>query len=231
MAVNFLYHYQHTPMDSGFRTRPITRMAPRRSAYAPRLGRNIAVCLLVVAVVSTLATMVDSVDAEASPYTFKPIRSYRRIVVPKHEFYVWKDAPAYKNERLAYYQGVLRDRNVPEDHIKMLVAQIIQENGSLSESHTTGDNGCAVGILQYNACAHHHVSAKRFLEIYPEWNDWRYQLDRMADMVADRERIYDGNIRWIVIHHNHPACAKRRCTDTKAGYYADVSSRLSLLTL
>lgn len=115
-----------------------------------------------------------------------------------------------------------------KDHLKLLVAQLIQENGSLSESHTTGDKGCAVGIIQYNACVHHKMSAKTFLKKFPEWQSWEYQLERMADMVANRYEIYDGNIKQVVIHHNRPASAKLG-RDTPAGYFKAVSARTSLL--
>lgn len=115
------------------------------------------------------------------------------------------------------------------DKLKLLTAQIIQENGSLSEN-VHGDQGCSVGVLQYNACVHHKMSAKRFLEVYPEWKSWEYQFERMADMVANRMEIYNGNMRQIVIHHNHPACAKRNCSDTKAGYYKTIKAKTSLLT-
>lgn len=143
--------------------------------------------------------------------------------------WAWKDAPAYKNDRLKAYQGMLKARGITDpDKLKLLTAQIIQENGSLSEN-VHGDNGCSVGVLQYNACVHHNQSAKKFLETHPEWKSWEYQFERMADMVADRMEIYDGNMKQVVVHHNGPAFAKRG-VDTPAGYYKSVLSRTSLLT-
>jgi len=152
----------------------------------------------------------------------------------KQTVYQWKDAEPYKNERLAYYQLQLRNRGInKESDLKLLTAQIIQENGSLSEN-VHGDGGCSVGVLQYNACAHHNMSAKRFLETHPEWKDWKFQFDRMADMVADRYGIYDGNMKSVVIRHNCPKCVNSKQAKWKTigeNYYADVSSRLSLLSL
>lgn len=151
-----------------------------------------------------------------------------KVPVGSNSTWTWKDAPPYKNERLAAYQGMLKARGITDpDNLKLLTAQIIQENGSLSEN-VHGDKGCSVGVLQYNACVHHHVSAKRFLELHPEWKSWEYQMERMADMVADRMEIYEGDIRRIVIHHNCPACAKAG-KDSKAGYYTAVKSNLPLL--
>jgi len=155
---------------------------------------------------------------------------------PHSDTWQWKAAPAYKNERLAYYQRQLLKKGITNrEHQKLLVAQLIQEAGSLSET-TIGDGGCSFGILQYNACVHHGMSAKNFLAKpqWKEWNDWRYQLDRMADMVAERYELYDGNIKLVVTHHNCPACAISP-SDPKWGpigrkYYGDVSKRLGLLT-
>lgn len=144
----------------------------------------------------------------------------------------------YKNERLLYYQQDLdkkRPENVKDaDWIelkKYAVAQLLQENGGLSEDHTSGDKGCAVGIPQYNACEHAKMNAKQFLTKYPAWQDWRYQLEQMSDMVLKRWQIYNGNIFRVIVHHNCPACAKRNA-DSKSGYFRiEVSQRLKEITL
>lgn len=145
--------------------------------------------------------------------------------------FIWKDAPAYKNDILKLYQKKLAARGITNrDHLKLLVSQIIQENGALDPLHTTGDKGCAVGIIQYNACIHARVSAKRFLQLHPEWKTADFQLERMADMVADRYATYHGDIKRVITHHNRPATARAGNKDTPAGYFRAVSSRLSLLT-
>ena len=69
------------------------------------------------------------------------------------------------------------------------------------------------------------------LEKHPEWKDWKFQMERMADMVAERYALYDGNMKQVVTHHNSPVAAKRG-VDTAAGYYSKVvkmSSRLASL--
>jgi hypothetical protein len=143
--------------------------------------------------------------------------------------WAWSGAPAYKNERLAYYQGLLKAKGITDPaHLRLLTAQLVQEAGSLSES-TVGDHGCSFGILQFNACAHAGIKAAAYLKKHPEWTGWQYQLDRMADMVADRYAMYDGNILQTVVHHNRPTSA-RAGRDTPAGYFRSISHKTSLLT-
>lgn len=143
---------------------------------------------------------------------------------------LWVGAEPYKNERLHAYQKMLAARGITDPgHVKLLLAQIIQENGSLSET-VHGDGGCSVGLVQYNACVHHGLNAKRFLQKYPEWKTWEYQLERMADMVAERYEMYNGDIKRVIVHHNRPVSAKAG-RDTPAGYYRAVASRTSLLSL
>lgn len=142
----------------------------------------------------------------------------------------WDGAPEYKNERLAYYQRLLQDRGITSKiYLQILTAQLIQENGSLSES-VHGDNGCSVGIVQYNACVHNNQNAQAFLRDHPEWKDWKYQMQEMAEMVSKRIVAYHGNIRLVVIAHNCPACAIKG-KDSKAGYYQSVLSRTHLLSI
>jgi len=137
----------------------------------------------------------------------------------------------YKTGRLAAYQRMLRARGITDKkQLRLLTAQLLVENGALSET-IHGDNGCSVGIPQYNACVHHGMKAERFLEKHPEWKDWKFQMERMADMVAERYALYDGNMKQVVTHHNSPVAAKRG-VDTAAGYYSKVvkmSSRLASL--
>jgi hypothetical protein len=146
---------------------------------------------------------------------------------PNHDLvYIWRDAEPYKNDILKAYQKKLNKRGITDT--KLFVAQLIQENGSLDPLHTTGDHGCAVGIIQFNACIHAKVSAKRFLQLHPEWKSTDYQLEQMADMVAARYTKYDGDIMRTVVAHNRPVPANAG-RDTPAGYFRSVSSRTSLL--
>ncbi len=142
--------------------------------------------------------------------------------------YIWKDAPAYKNERLEAYQQMLAKRGITKSSdVKLLTAQLIQEAGSLDEK-TIGDHGCSFGIIQFNACSHAGVTAATYLKRHPEWKDWRYQLEQMADMVSARYTLYHGNIKQIIVHHNRPSDAKAN-RDTKAGYFKSITARTSLL--
>lgn len=143
--------------------------------------------------------------------------------------YVWKNAPEYKNERLRAYQRMLKARGITnKDHLRLLVAQLIQEAGSLSET-TIGDSGCSLGIPQLNTCVHHNQKAETFLKSNPEWGDWRHQLEWMADRTATNYQRFDQNVRLTIIAHNCPACA-RAGKDSRAGYFRAVTARLSLLT-
>lgn len=122
--------------------------------------------------------------------------------------YVWSGAEAYKNERLAYYQQLLSDRGItdPKD-VKLLTANLIVENGALDEN-TNGDSGCSVGIPQRYVCQFGY-SAKSFRKKYPEWNDWRFQLEWMADHTSQNYQKYDGDVFRTIVSHNSPAAAAR----------------------
>jgi hypothetical protein len=169
--------------------------------------------------------------AEAETFAFAP-----KITIPKLRPIAtgsyWKliHEEPYKNARLAEYQDMLRARGITDPQaLKLLVAQLYQENGAVTADRI-GDHGCSFGLIQFNACVHEHVTAKRFLQLHPEWQDYRFQLAVMADSVADRYRQFHGNMMQVIVAHNSPAAA-RRGTDTKAGYFRAVSKRLALLTL
>ena len=170
---------------------------------------------------------------ETKRYIFNPNVYIQNIIFP--ETY-WKltgpESEPYKVDRLREYQQMLKDRGITNiNHLRLLASQLFSENGSLSETHTKGDHGCAVGIVQYNACSHNGMSAKRFLQVYPEWVDYKYQLRWMADAVDQRYKRFHGNIRLVIISHDSPACAEHSCRDTKAGYFSTVSKKANLFTL
>lgn len=122
--------------------------------------------------------------------------------------YEWNQAPAYKNERLAYYQQLLVERGITnKDHRKLLTANLIVENGALDEN-TNGDSGCSVGIPQRYVCQFGY-SAKSFRKKYPEWNDWRFQLEWMADHTAGNYEKWSGDVFRTIVSHNSPAAAAR----------------------
>lgn len=132
--------------------------------------------------------------------------------------FTWSGAEQYKVDRLHEYQNMLCEAGITDpEAIKAFSAQLMQEGGAWN-ADTLGDNGCSLGIIQFNACAHFGVKALKFLENNPEWGDYRYQLRWMVDRVVERMDIYDGDIRLSVIHHNRPASA-RAGKDTARGYY------------
>lgn len=140
-----------------------------------------------------------------SPNLTRAARSgARAIQLPKS--WKWAGQPDYKQERLAYYQQLLRDRGINDmDVLRTLTANLIVENGSLSES-VNGDAGCSVGIPQRNVCQFGYT-AKSFLRTYPAWNDWRYQLEWMADHTVESYKKFDGDVFRTVVYHNRPAAA------------------------
>ncbi len=160
------------------------------------------------------------------PVRIAPAKDANELLAAAPGFYHWQGAPEYKNATLALYQRKLKARGVTDT--KLFVAQLIQEAGSLNPA-TIGDHGCSFGLIQYNACAKHRMSAASFLKKHPEWKTAETQLEWMADSVAWRMERYDS-VRLAVIAHNSPAAAARG-TDTKAGYYKAVSRRVSLLSL
>jgi hypothetical protein len=145
--------------------------------------------------------------------------------------WAWSGAPAYKNDRLRAYQDLLRARGITGmADLKLLTAQLIQENGALDET-VIGDHGCSIGILQYNVCVHHHMKAATWLKLPQNqvWKDYRFQLSVMADAVASRYQKFHGNLKQVIVAHNSPAAAARG-TDTRAGYYSSIVKRSAVLT-
>lgn len=149
----------------------------------------------------------------------------------------WEGAEPYKNDVLRLYQQKLRARGITNTRI--FVAQIVQENGAMA-ANVIGDKGCSIGIPQYNACSKHHVSAKRWIELHPEWATADHQLEWLADQVEWRTR--DLKTEWSqIVNHNCPLCVTIQPGQVKGGktyaewkaignkYYNAVSSRKKLL--
>ncbi len=165
--------------------------------------------------------------------------------------YQWTGAGTapYKNERLAYWQSVIRTKctekgyKLSNDEVKLYVMQSIQENGSLDPLHTSGDGGKAVGLPQRNV-----KNAKAWLSKNPEWNDWKTQYNWWADktcsdviMFRDKYKFKDP-VKFAIIYHNRPASAIAHSDQCLAGptdyndkgndcYFGDqVKGRAGLLT-
>lgn len=153
------------------------------------------------------------------------------IPYPQEEPY-WKLSgydTEYKNAILKDFQNMLSNAGIPRKEQRWYVSQLYQENGALDPTRL-GDHGCSFGLIQYNACAHDGISATKFMQRNPEWKDSHFQLKVMVDWIVERRKIYKGNIKRVVIHHNSPACASRNCSDTNVGYYSAISKKLALLT-
>lgn len=163
--------------------------------------------------------------AEAAP---KMVAEVSQSKCPVH-WIIKQDDPmfaAYKNARLVEYQDMLCDRGITgKNDLKLFAAQLLAENGAMSETRL-GDHGCSFGLVQYNACAHAGVGAKKFLTLHPEWLSHTFQLRYMADAVAWRYNKY-ANIQRAITAHNSPlAAAKNR----KTPYFGKVSKVASSLT-
>jgi hypothetical protein len=186
----------------------------------------------------------ELVDAQKEPVkkASKAPQSVAKVSKPSSTVWKWKDAPEYKNDVLRAYQEKLQARGIKDT--KILVAQLIQENGALSpevlgdpltvcvkkekgECVKYGVRYRSFGIIQYNSHAKHGIFADDFLAQNPEWKTIDKQLEWMADSVAWRATKYPTT-KQVVVSHNCPVCAKH-AVDSKAGYYTAVSKRLSLL--
>lgn len=144
---------------------------------------------------------------------------------PTSGLWQWQGVEAYKNDVLALYQKKLATKGVTDpETVKLLVAQIVQESGVRVDA--IGDNGCSLGLIQYNTCARHKMSAKRWLEKHPEWKTAEKQLDWMVDAVVWRLQEYP--LKLAIVAHNHPAAARK---GQVTRYYHDVANRLPLLSL
>lgn len=151
----------------------------------------------------------------------------------------WKHAPDYKNERLAYYQDKLREQGITDTNtLRWLIAQLIQENGSFNESGIYHGN-CVFGIPQINTCGRFNMKATEYLELHPEWRDWRYQVEQMAIQTKQRFDRFDGEISCGIVAHFHPynkngaSGLYKRYGNCKnhVYWYSHVAKRLSLVTI
>lgn len=136
-----------------------------------------------------------------------------------------KSYAPYKNEVLKEWQDALRARGITDkDNLQVFTAQAMQENGALSPT-VIGDNGCSLGLPQRNFCSHAGISAKTALKKWPEWNNIKFQIAWFADNTKGHMDEYQ-DIKWAVIAHNCPACARKRHQNV---YWKDVNSQKSIL--
>ena len=185
----------------------------------------------------------------AQALSFEPKLPEVQITLPVPTGWQAPKEPAYKNERLLTYQGMLRERGITNpDHLRLFASQLLVENGAISEDRD-GDpvigciakdkDGnctkrgvlyyCSIGIPQRNVCNFGYTTAS-FRRKFPAWNDWRVQMDWMTTYTAASYARFDGKAKCTIIYHNRPASALNGCRDTKAGYYGKIVSRSTSLT-
>jgi hypothetical protein len=175
---------------------------------------------------------------------FNPKLGGRTIDLPAEAYWTLSGHDTdYKNAILKDFQDMLSGAGIPRKEQRWYAAQLCQENCAF-DSTRLGDwecydrnrgrlqgGHCSFGLIQYNSWSHNGLSAEQFLKQNPEWKSYKFQLGLMRDMILERRKLYSGNIRRVVLHHNLPACARNHeCFDTKAGYYVQISQKLSLLT-
>lgn len=87
----------------------------------------------------------------------------------------------------------------------MFAAQLLQEGGDMN-TDTIRDHGCSVGIPQRNVC-NAGYSAKKFLNTFPAWLDYKTQLKWMVTETVETYNGFHKDIFRTIVHHNCPACA------------------------
>jgi len=172
-------------------------------------------------------------DVDWNELTLHRIEQLHFAPVSDVKYWTWVEAEDYKNERLRYYQDLLRAEGITNpDHLKNLTAQLMVENGQL-DPEIKGDYNkkgyyCSLGIPQINMCVHHGVSAGTWLARNPEWKDWKLQMEIMTEWTVGRYEKYDEDIFQTVLGHNCPSCANARWDN---GYWKKVQNHELLLSL
>jgi hypothetical protein len=219
---------------------------PPLKRFALRIARYLWIWACVHIALLFLIKSVSALtfNPQYPPLSFTPALPERQILLPafpvKQVEGYWHapQEPAYKNERIMAYQDMLKERGITDpEHLRLFVAQLLQENGAISEN-VDGDGGCSIGIPQRNTCNFRDpvtgrwFNAKTFRQRYPAWNDWRTQMEWMADYTAANYKKFP-KVRCVIVNHNRPASA-RPCTDrtdTKARYYGKIAARSQALSL
>lgn len=163
----------------------------------------------------------------------QPNRTY--LIPPKAQF--------YKVQRMIEAQNIAYDAGFTKEEAQALVYQLNVENGAwnervLGDQWCEGPQGqedycfrmekygrpiakrthhCSFGIVQYNACAHHGISAETFMRSprNADWLDFGYQVQQIVDFLAEKKEEY-GDFERAQIHWNYPAASRN-------GYHTSVS--------
>lgn len=97
----------------------------------------------------------------------------------------------YKQVRAREICAMAKNKGFSEKECPLLVAHLITENGALAEDRH-GDNGCSMGVIQWNTCVHEGMKVEKFFKNNPEWRDWRYQVTHYLNEITRRKAKYDS---------------------------------------
>lgn len=113
--------------------------------------------------------------------------------------------PDYKQERADYLYKYAQEKGFNHEQAKRLIAQIFQENGAMTETRR-GDQGCSVGLIQWNECARGKIPR----------TDWRGQIEIFANEIWGKYQI-TNNFSQAQVAWNQPSVLKSGQYKTK--YY------------
>jgi len=102
----------------------------------------------------------------------------------------------YKRIRAKEICDMAKSKGFREDQCPILLAHLLIENGALSE-HRDGDNGCSLGMIQWNFCVHENMKARKWVALHPEWGEWRFQVNFYLDQINLRTEKYGSLTRGI----------------------------------
>lgn len=135
-------------------------------------------------------------------------------------YFVWKeDAPgyaAYKNNVLVQYQNALHNKcSMPIDDRRLFVQQMIQENGRLDPTLTSGtDKGYSFGLGQWNT---YPTLAKTHLSRHPQEATLDWQIEALSKSACDQYNLYKPDTRRAIVAHNCPECSRHNAAPNRCG--------------
>jgi hypothetical protein len=85
-------------------------------------------------------------------------------------------------------------------HSEILVAHLLTENGALAEDRH-GDQGCSLGIIQWNTCIHNGQSVKNYIRNNPKMAIYENQILFYLQEIKKMKEKY-GTIELAIAHWN-----------------------------
>jgi len=124
----------------------------------------------------------------------------------------WPDLEplSYKHIRAREICSMARSKGFSGKDCPLLIAHLYTENGAFSEDRD-GDNGCSLGMIQWNFCVHEGMKARQWVKKNPEWGDWRFQVNFYLDQINLRKEKY-GSLTDAISSWNwgaHPRYIKK----------------------